>query len=368
MKNNNRGFKWWFPVFTLLFLSLGTKARLPDENRNHASLLNAPLSCYIMPRDVYPTKIFPTGYHYHILKEFVKDKNSSLHLMSLPDSITVWEALLSKVVRVIVLDTSQDTIPEAMEDLVLAGPSLNPKEHIWVYRKNDFEMMHLMHSWFNSFKYTSEYIDLAFRFFRKEANHVCNAHCTHIDNHTESPFRGMLSPYDDLIQEYSKVLGWDWRLLAALIRQESSFLMGATSPKGATGLMQMMPSTAERFGVKSISELYDPEENIKAGTLYLKEITRLFRDSLLTDNEQIKFVLAAYNAGPEQIKDCQNFAEIQGSNPNLWSDVASLIPLMREEENAHLVVRPFKGDETLRYVEEVLARYERYQEVYLPRR
>lgn len=355
-KNSNHLLQWCFPILTLIFLSLGTRAQLHDIYRLRAPLFNDTLSCLIMPKDMYQEKYYPLGYHYQILKEFVKEKKRSLYLSPLPDSTSVWEALLAKRVRVVVLDAAQDTIPEEIAKLVMAGPSLNSKEHVWVYREDDFDMMHLMHTWFNSFKYTSEYAEITSRFFREEGNNDC--HQT----------KRAISPYDELIQEYSKTLGWDWRLLAALIRQESSFRMGATSPKGATGLMQMMPNTAEKFGAASVSELFDPEENIKVGTRYLKEIARLLRDSLLVGGEQIKFILAAYNAGPEQIKDCRNFAEIQGKNPNSWSDVASVIPLMREDENAHLVVRSFKGDETLRYVEEVLARYERYQEVYLLQR
>ena len=349
MANTNKGLKWWFPVFTLIFLSMGTSARLPYENREFVSLYNDTLSCLIVPGDVHRKKQYSTGYHYQILREFVKEQNGFLNLTTLPDSLSLWDALLEKTVRLLVLDANRDTIPEYMEDLVIAGPSLNSKDHVWVYLKEDFEIMQVMNTWFNSFKHTSKFANITFRFQTGKGNH------------NSDPIGGIISPYDDLIRKYSQTIGWDWRLLAALVYQESTFRMNATSGKGAVGLMQVMPSTAEKFGFGS-KELFDPEENIKAGTLYLKEITRQLRDSLVFDAEHIKFILAAYNAGPEQVRICKTFASTQGKDPAVWNDVAEVIPLMRKSEYAHLFTRRFKGDETIRYVDEVLARYERYCE------
>jgi len=350
MKNSNKWLRWWFPVLTLVFLSLGTKARHPDEPRHYTPLHNDTLSCLIMPGDILRKKQFPVGYHYQILKEFVQDQHSTLLLTTLPDSATVWEALLNKTVQVAVLNATRDTIPEEMEDLVIAGPPLNTKDHVWVYLKEDFELMQAMQTWFNSFKHTPQYANITSRFY------------THDVFRHSDPAGGMLSPYDELIKKYSPSVGWDWRLLAALIYQESNFRMNATSSKGAVGLMQMKQSTAEKYGIQSKSQLYDPEVNIKAGTLYLKEISRQLSDSLLVDAEQIKFILASYNAGPEQVKNCRNFAQLQGKDPNVWSDVVEAIPLMQRNEYAHLIARRFKGDETIRYVDEVMERYERYCE------
>jgi len=341
MNNYNKWLRWCFPVLTFIFLSLGINARLPDENRNHAPLNNDTLSCFIELGDVYRNKQYPVGYHYQILKEFVKAQDGDLRLAHLPDSVSLWEALLNNMVRVVVLDTARDTIPEYIKEQVIIGPFLNTKEHVWVYQKDDFEVMQAMNRWFNSFKYTAQYAHITSKFYAVS---------------------GALSPYDDIIKKQSAAIGWDWRMLAALICQESTFRMNVTSPKGAVGLMQVMYSSAERFGFNSISELYDPEENIRAGTLILKEITRQLRDTLVMDSEQIKFILAAYNAGPEQLRNCRDFAASQGKNPNVWSEVAQVIPLMRTNEFAHLFTRYFRGDETIRFVDEVLARYERYCE------
>ena len=347
MNNRNCRLTWWFPVFTLIFLSLGTKARLPDENRYHAHFQNDTLTCLIMPQEVYRKQQYPAGYHYRILQEFVQYQNSALHIVRLPDSISVWEALRNNMVRIVVLDAARDTIPKDIEDLAIVGLSLNAKEHIWVYPKEDFELMKVMYTWFNSFKHTSIYAEIAHRFYLDSERYG-------------TPAGRALSPYDDLIRRYSQTIGWDWRLLASLIFQESNFRMNITSPRGAIGLMQVMPGTAQNFGIEPTSRLYDPEENIRAGTLLLKKLSHLIGDTPPNRHEEVPFILAAYNAGYEQIKDCRSFAAIKGKNPNIWSEVVEVIPLMRERENAHLVKRCFKGDETVRFVEEVLARYERY--------
>jgi len=349
MNQTNRRLTWWFPVLTLIFLSLGTIAPLPGENHHFVPFQNDTLSCLILPEGkVFRKKQFPIGYHYQILKEFVVERNSALHQVQLPDSISVWEALRNKMVRMVVLDASRDTIPEDIAEFAIIGLPLNAKGHIWVYPIEEFELMKEMYTWYNSFKHNSIYSDIAHRFY--------------FDGGKNNGYLAgkPLSPYDDLIRKYSKTIGWDWRLLASLIFVESNFRMNITSPRGAIGLMQVMPATARNFGIEEDSQLYDPEVNIEVGTLLIKEISRQLRDSLLTDAEQLKFVLAAYNSGYTQVMDCRNFAEIKGKNPNSWQDVAEAIPWMREPENAHLVMRSFKGGETIRYVEEVLSLYERY--------
>jgi soluble lytic murein transglycosylase-like protein len=79
------------------------------------------------------------------------------------------------------------------------------------------------------------------------------------------------------------------RLVAAMVRCESAFDPYATSPRGAQGLMQLMPATAERFGVAPV-ELHDPARNLEAGVRYLRWLADRF------DNDLPK-VLAAFNSG-----------------------------------------------------------------------
>ena len=94
--------------------------------------------------------------------------------------------------------------------------------------------------------------------------------------------------YDDVILEHSRVHGVRTDLVRAVVQVESAFNPLARSPKGAMGLMQLMPATARQYGV---TNPFNPVENIRAGVAYLKELLTRYQN-----NEEL--ALAAYNAGP----------------------------------------------------------------------
>jgi hypothetical protein len=99
--------------------------------------------------------------------------------------------------------------------------------------------------------------------------------------------RNRTSKFDDIIDRWSIQYGVDPVLIRAVIQVESNFNPNCVSNKGARGLMQLMPETARRYGVKQI---HDPEQNIRGGVRYLADLMNLFSNDLPR-------VLAAYNAG-----------------------------------------------------------------------
>ncbi len=98
--------------------------------------------------------------------------------------------------------------------------------------------------------------------------------------------------YDDLIRSTAAQHGVDPALVRAVVHAESGFNPRALSPKGAAGLMQLMPATAERFGV---SNIYDPVENVRGGVSYLRFLLNMF-------NHDARLAVAAYNAGENAVR------------------------------------------------------------------
>lgn len=183
---------------------------------------------------------------------------------------------------------------------------------------------------------------------------------------TDTLPRGMcanyiISPYDSLIKVYSDSVGLDWRLVAAVIYHESGFDNDVRSHRGATGLMQMMPSTAEWLGAGDIS---DPIEGVRIGTIYLKRIHNAYRNHTDDPVERLKFALAAYNAGVGRIQDCIKFAAIRGVDSSSWDNIVALIPEMNDDsilEIDTIKFGKFKGTETINYVDNVMSKYEQYK-------
>jgi soluble lytic murein transglycosylase-like protein len=94
--------------------------------------------------------------------------------------------------------------------------------------------------------------------------------------------------YDELIVEHARLNDVRPDLVRAVVQVESAFNPNARSPKGAIGLMQLMPATAQQFGVRNA---YNPTENVRAGVAYLRQLLNRY------DNDE-QLALAAYNAGP----------------------------------------------------------------------
>jgi len=97
--------------------------------------------------------------------------------------------------------------------------------------------------------------------------------------------------FEDLITQHAQLNGLRPDLVRAVVQVESGFNQYARSPKGAKGLMQLMPDTAREFGVVNP---YNPSENVRAGTAYLRQLLNRY-----DNNEEL--ALAAYNAGPKAV-------------------------------------------------------------------
>jgi soluble lytic murein transglycosylase-like protein len=98
-------------------------------------------------------------------------------------------------------------------------------------------------------------------------------------------------PFGKIIRDAAARLGMDEKLITHVIAVESNFDPKAVSRKRAQGLMQLLPETAARYAVTNV---FDPAQNIEAGTRYLKDLLAKYKGNLT-------LALAAYNAGPEMV-------------------------------------------------------------------
>ena len=174
-----------------------------------------------------------------------------------------------------------------------------------------------------------------------------------------------ISFFDDIIKKTAKEIGWDWRLLASLIYQESHFKLDLESEKGAFGLMQLMPVVMEKYGID-----YDatPEEQLHAGGQLISQLNTCLEDKVTDSVERVKFVLAAYNAGLGNVYDAQRLAEKYGKYPDVWDDNVDYFILNKSKPQYYTdtccTAGYLRGTETFRFVQEILDRYYQYQASY----
>lgn len=128
-----------------------------------------------------------------------------------------------------------------------------------------------------------------------------------------------------MIERHAAARGLDPALVHAVIKAESAYRPEAVSPKGAVGLMQVMPATGRRFGV---SDLAQPESNLKAGTTYLRHLLDRFDD--------VPLALAAYNAGEGAVRRFGNaippYPETRGYVQNVLRSYGKVVqenPVLR---------------------------------------
>ncbi|MCI1640489.1 MAG: lytic transglycosylase domain-containing protein [Bacteroidales bacterium] len=336
-------------IIILLIIPFFEKARL---NNHKKRFTGKSVVCVLgVSDDKSGGKGFKAGYSYEMLKKFAKDDHFEVTIKEAEANADYLDSIKLGTIDIYVMEIP-DSLPG--KDVVLTSPI--GENIVWAIKYNK-KMTRLKEAnlWLAHYL-SSEENKMAFeRFF---------ADYDPYKRKSSGKEYIYLSPYDKIIEKYSGRLGWDWRLIAAMVYQESHYEIDNRSGRGAVGLMQIMPRTATRYDT---DDLLDPEENIKTGISHLARLQKIFRKYADNKNELVKMTLAAYNAGEGRILDCINYAAISGNENGKWEELVKVIPDMRldsilQEDTVKL--GKFHGYETIGYVEKVSSIYDIYKAIH----
>ncbi|MDR1809047.1 MAG: transporter substrate-binding domain-containing protein [Prevotella sp.] len=227
----------------------------------------------------------------------------------------------------------------------------------WVVRKTSPELAKALNEWTQANGNTATYNSITKKYFELskqpfDAEYVIPKNLP----------KGSISVFDPLFKKYASEPTFEWYLLAAIAYQESRFHTDLSSWAGATGLMGLMPRTAESLGISS-EDRTNPELSIMASVKLLKKLDRLFA-AIADNDERLKFVLASYNGGNGHICDARALAEKYGENPDSWEVVERYVQLKSNPEYYNDPVCKngyFRGTETVNYVRQVIANRNKFK-------
>lgn len=173
-----------------------------------------------------------------------------------------------------------------------------------------------------------------------------------------------ISDYDDIMKSVGRESGIDWRLLSAIAHTESHFRADAVSSRGAVGLMQIMPSIGEHFGLTA-EELQDPHNNVRVAAMLLEEIDSMVQlPNAISREDSLGIVLACYNGGLGHVSDARRLARAHGEDMNSWDVVSRYLALQADpayyEQDVVSYGKFSGGKQTTAYVRTVMKRYEKY--------
>ncbi len=172
---------------------------------------------------------------------------------------------------------------------------------------------------------------------------------TWISNPLEEQERRKLERFIALFKKYGKQYGFEWLAIAAQAYQESGLDPNRLSPRGAIGIMQILPDTAAHPPI-NITNIRSVENNIHAGVKYLAHLRNTyFQSSHISPEDQLNFSYAAYNLGPKRVQQLRQKAKKMGLDTNRW---------FYHVEQAAL---KFVGQEPVRYVANIHKYYIAYK-------
>lgn len=220
---------------------------------------------------------------------------------------------------------------------------------VWAVDKNGLSLATRINSFFKTIKANGKFAEIYNRYY---------SGIDTFDNFDINNFYAMMQirfpAYSQSIKDAAAKFGFDWRLIAAQVYQESRFDPSAQSHAGAHGLMQITEQTAFSLG---FMDIYDPEQSIYAGVRHLKNLYNSYDRA--TGFDRLLIALAAYNIGEGHIMDAKELAVRKNLNPNNWSSLSKVLPLLSEQRYYSKTKYGYcRGIEAVNYINQIMNYYD----------
>jgi len=299
-----------------------------------------------------------------ILKNLISETGIDLEIEYAPGDY-VTEQLIDMVssgeIDFTICDENKAIIFNAYYDNIdIATPMSLSQPIAWAINKKATALKSIVDEWIERRKGSLEFNMITNRYFDLDRGQE-----RFVAREFENIKGGKISKYDDIIKKYATTLEWDWRLLTAQIYKESKFNPNTRSWRGALGLMQVMPRTANSYGIRP-NELVNPEKNIIAGTKHLAMLENEWGNILEDSTEIVKFTLGSYNVGKGHVEDAIRLAEKYGLKSNKWDkNVAQMLlnkSIPKYYKDPVVKYGYCRGREPVSYVETIIQDYELYKE------
>jgi len=232
---------------------------------------------------------------------------------------------------------------------ILAGPLGEAQALGWAVHPQASQLLEKINQFFKHIKSNGQYQELHRQYYAEVENFdYFDLKVYHRRLATRLP------KYQPILMAAAREYGFDWRLIAAQMYQESHFKQYARSHAGAYGLMQLTRRTARSFGV---TQLYDPEQNIYAGIRHLCKLHDYF--DIENESDRMDIAMAAYNIGQGHIRDAQKLAIKLRQDPNKWSTLKEVLPLLSYRRYYKDTIYGYcRGTEPVDYIKQIKIYYD----------
>jgi len=235
-------------------------------------------------------------------------------------------------------------------DIRIGIPIQKKQSLAWAVRKNDLKMLEQINKFFLYANETGLLKQISDKYYANiEKSDTFDLKKFH------ERIRTRLPRYKKLIMTEAAKYGFDWKLVAAVVYQESHFNPEATSFTNVRGLMQVTSVTAEEMG---ITNRLKPSQSIKAGIRYLDKMFKKF--SYITNNyDRMLFALASYNIGYGHVTDAIKIAKQMGLDPYKWQSLKTALPLLSKPRYYKKSQYGYaRGWEPVQYVERIMTYFD----------